>query len=214
MFENIYADGTRKQIVHQRADIITCEQIPPDWRNAPMIYLGTIDQEIDAGVFHCFPESALLGVMPQGFFRRWDDQGRIYFAPWTPGDEILKRISVLVISELDVPDPVGVAQEWGKLVDFVIVTHAERGASVYQAGEVCHFPARPAQQVDPTGAGDVFSAAFLIRLYETGDTCASAAFANAAGTFSVEKPGVDGIPNRQQVEDFFANEGKWMLSER
>jgi sugar/nucleoside kinase (ribokinase family) len=214
VFENIYADGTRKQIVHQRADVITCEQIPPDWRKAPLIYLGTIDQEIDADVFHCFPESALLGVMPQGFFRRWDDQGRIYFAPWTPGDEILKRISVLVISELDVPDPLGVAQEWGKLVDFVIVTHAERGASVYQAEEVCHFPARPAQQVDPTGAGDVFSAAFLIRLYETGDTCASAAFANAAGSFSVEKPGLDGIPNRRQVEDFFAREGNWMLSER
>ena len=40
VFENIYLDDGRKQILHQRADVITCDQIPPAWRNARMVYLG------------------------------------------------------------------------------------------------------------------------------------------------------------------------------
>jgi 1D-myo-inositol 3-kinase len=214
VFENIYLDGTRKQILHQRANVITCDQIPPAWRQAPMIYLGAIDQEIAPDIFQYFPESALIGVMPQGFFRRWDEQGNIFFAEWTPPEEMLRQITVLVISELDVPDPVRLVQNWGRLIESIIVTHAERGASIYQISELCHYPARPAQQIDPTGAGDVFAAAFLIRLSETGKPCLAAPFANAVASFSVEKPGVEGIPLRQQVEDFFQNEGKWMLSER
>ncbi|MFC2037385.1 ribokinase, partial [Chloroflexota bacterium] len=68
IFENIYQNGARTQILHQRADVITCEHIPMSWRDAPMVYLGTIDQEIDPTVFHCFSDEALICVMPQGFF--------------------------------------------------------------------------------------------------------------------------------------------------
>jgi 1D-myo-inositol 3-kinase len=82
------------------------------------------------------------------------------------------------------------------------VTHAERGATVYQAGAVCHHPPRPAQQVDPTGAGDVFAAAFLIRMAETRDATEAAAFANVVASFSVEGPGVAGIPWRSRVEAY------------
>jgi sugar/nucleoside kinase (ribokinase family) len=56
--------------------------------------------------------------------------------------------------------------------------------------------------MDPTGAGDVFSAAFLIRLAETGDPCEAARFANVAASFSIEAPGVSGIPTRRQVEAY------------
>ena len=202
VFENIYFDGQRKQILHRRADVITCAQIPPAWRDAPMVYLGSIDQEIDPDVFRCFAGKALICVMPQGFFRRWDEQGQVFFTEWTPPEALLRCINVLVISELDVPDPAGLACDWSRFVDTVVVTHAERGATVYHAGESCHYPARPAQQVDPTGAGDVFAAAFLIRLAETGDPCLAAYFANIVASFSVEGPGVSGIPQRQQVEAY------------
>lgn len=211
IFENIYLNGERRQILHQRADVITCEHVPDAWRRAPMAYLGTIDQEIDVDVFHCFPDDVLLGVMPQGFFRRWDERGHVSFAEWTPLDATLEQIDLLVISELDVPDPLQLVHHWSKFTDTVVVTHAERGATVYHEDGSCHYPARPAQQLDPTGAGDVFTAAFLIRLAETGDPCQAAPFANAVASFSIEKPGLTGIPLRQQVEGFFSGEGRWML---
>jgi sugar/nucleoside kinase (ribokinase family) len=205
MFENIYLSTGRKQILHQRADVITCEQIPTDWRTAPIVYLGSIDREIDEEVFHCFSDEALIGVMPQGFFRRWDEQGQVYFTEWMPSEEVLRRIDVLVISELDVPDPQGLVRDWGRFVRIMVVTHAERGASAYEGGELCHYPARPAQEVDPTGAGDVFTAAYLIRLAETGDPCQAAWFANGVASFSVEGPGLSGIPNRSQADAYLAN---------
>jgi sugar/nucleoside kinase (ribokinase family) len=200
LFENIYLDGTRKQIIHQRADTITFEFIPSAWRRAPMVYLGSIDQEIDPEVFRCFADESLIAVMPQGFFRQWDEQGHVSFVEWNPPRVVLERINVLVISELDVLDPEQLVRDWEKLIEIIVVTRAERGATVYQAGDSCHYPARPAQEVDPTGAGDVFTAAFLVHLAETKDPCLAAAFANAAASFSIEGPGVTGIPLRPKVE--------------
>jgi 1D-myo-inositol 3-kinase len=202
LFENIYHNGQRTQILHQRAHVLTCEDIPPDWRPAPMVYVGSIDQEIDEGIFQCFSAGSLIGVMPQGMFRRWDEAGRVYFAEWNPRPKVLQRINLLVISELDVPDPCRRAAEWARMADIVVVTHAERGATVYQAGEVRHYPPRPALEVDPTGAGDVFAAAFLIRMAETRDAEEAAAFANVVASFSIEGPGVAGIPWRECVEDY------------
>jgi 1D-myo-inositol 3-kinase len=202
LFENIYRNGHRTQILHQRAGVITCQQVPHRWRSAPMAYLGSIDQEIDPSVFHCFAKDVRMGVMPQGFFRDWDRQGLVSYTKWTPSESILQRINVLVISELDVPDPAHLVSYWQQHVEIVVVTHAERGATVYHHGESCHYPARPTQEVDPTGAGDVFAAAFLVRLTETSDPCRAARFANAVASFSIEKPGVAGIPQRCQVEAY------------
>lgn len=207
LFQNIYLNGTRKQILHQRAGVITCADVPKAWRQAPMAYLGTIDQEIAPDVFGCFSDEVLLGVMPQGFFRQWDREGRVSFFEWQPREEQLRRIKVLVISELDVPDPHRWAREWAQFVQIVVVTHAERGATVYHQGQVHSFPARPARQVDPTGAGDVFTAAFVIRLAETGDPRQSAIFANTVASFSVEKPGIAGIPERGVVDEYLCHRG-------
>jgi sugar/nucleoside kinase (ribokinase family) len=207
VFENIYHDGERTQILHQRANLLTEDHIPPAWRSAPMAYLGSIDQEIDPSVFHCFADETLICVMPQGFFRRWDSQGRVSFAAWTPSEAVLRRTNVLVLSELDVPDPDGLVRDWRRFVDIIVVTQAERGATVYHAGEPCHYPARPTQQVDPTGAGDVFAAAFLLRLAETGDPCEAAPFANAVASFSIEGPGITGIPQRGPVEAYLRSTG-------
>lgn len=207
VFENIYQDGERTQILHQRADLLTEDHIPPAWRSAPMAYLGSIDQEIDPSVFHCFAAETSICVMPQGFFRRWDSQGRVSFAPWTPPEAVLRRTKVLVLSELDVPDPDGLVRDWRRFIDIIVVTQAERGATVYHAGEPCHYPARPTQQVDPTGAGDVFAAAFLLRLAETGDPCLAAPFANAVASFSIEAPGIKGIPQRGPVEAYLRATG-------
>lgn len=208
IFENIYHEDGRTQYIHQRADVITCDFIPDSWRSAPMVYLGTIDQEIDLDVFHCFSDESIICVMPQGFFRTWDEQGLVSFTEWKPPEAVLRRINVLVISELDVPDPDQLVNDWRYLVDTIVVTRAERGATVYQGDEWCHYPTRPAREVDLTGAGDVFAAAYLLHLYETGDSCEAAGFANVAASFSIEGLGVTGIPDRQQVEDYLDEFGE------
>lgn len=202
VFENIYLETGRKQILHSRADVITCEHIPTAWRDAPVVYLGSIDREISPEVFSCFSDQSLVGIMPQGFFRCWDGDGQIHYTEWRPPPAVLRHVDVLVISELDVPDPQALVRDWGRYIGIMVVTHAERGATVYEADEVCHYAARPAREVEPTGAGDVFTAAFLIRLAETGDPCQAAQFANAVASFSVEGTGMAAIPQRRRVDEY------------
>jgi 1D-myo-inositol 3-kinase len=84
----------------------------------------------------------------------------------------------------------------------VVLTRGARGCTVFQQGrEPFDSPAFHAHEFDPTGAGDVFTAAFLIRLHETGDVVESARFANCVASFAVEAEGVTGIPTRAMVEE-------------
>jgi ATP-dependent Clp protease ATP-binding subunit ClpA len=59
---------------------------------------------------------------------------------------------------------------------------------------------------DPTGAGDVFAAAFLIQLGETGDALEAARFAACVAAGSVEGRGASQIPTREETERRLAAE--------
>ena len=54
--------------------------------------------------------------------------------------------------------------------------------------------------MDPTGAGDCFSMAFIVRMVETGDMDEACRFALAAGSLAVESSGIATIPTRAAVE--------------
>jgi 1D-myo-inositol 3-kinase len=87
-------------------------------------------------------------------------------------------------------------------VETMVVTQSKRGATVYVRGQhPHHFPAFAATEIDPTGAGDVFCAAFLVHLAETGDPYSSCRFANCVASFSVEGIGISTIPTREQVDE-------------
>ena len=84
----------------------------------------------------------------------------------------------------------------------VFVTRAQRGATLFSPGnERSDLPAFPTDGVvDPTGAGDCFATAFVVRMVETGDIPEACRFALAAGSLAVEGPGIAGIPGRAAVE--------------
>ncbi len=79
------------------------------------------------------------------------------------------------------------------------------GCSVYQDGELFEVPGFPVNEVDPTGAGDCFSAAFIAGLKAGWPLPQVGRFANAAGAFAVTKLGpMEGAPTRSQVESLYA----------
>jgi sugar/nucleoside kinase (ribokinase family) len=87
-------------------------------------------------------------------------------------------------------------------------TLGDRGSRLWSGGHWQKVPAFPAREVDPTGAGDVFAAAFLARYIETNDIAQSSLFAAAAAAVSVEAVGTAGIPSRAQVEERLHRDGE------
>lgn len=198
-FQNIYLDGTRLQYLRAVAGAIAAVDIPAAWSHARIVHLGPLTQEISPDIVRAFP-GALIGVTPQGWMRRWDGDGLVYPTPWVSVEEVMATADVLVYSLQDVGGDERIVRRYGSLARVMVVTQSDHGATVYVRGErPHHFPAFAAHEVDPTGAGDVFCAAYLIHLAETGDPYASARFANCVASFSVEAKGTQGIPSREQA---------------
>lgn len=210
-FRNIYTPNGRIQYVDAVADPIPVSALPEGWETVPIVLLGAVAREIDPAFARAFPR-ALVGIVPQGWGRRWDETGRVHPTRWAEADEVRPYTHLLVFSEEDFGGDPEVHRALIRSFPLVVVTLSARGCIVYQEGEPTHVPPRPANEVDPTGAGDVFSAAMLIRLYETGDPLQAAYFANVVASFAVEDVGPKGIPTRDVVEAYL-QEHPWSPEE-
>jgi sugar/nucleoside kinase (ribokinase family) len=200
---NVYSNGRRRQTVPQRADRLRPEHLPYDWSRSDIVLLGPVAGEADDALATVFPDS-LLAIGAQGWLREIGDDQRVRpLPPWQwDAPAVLRPAQALFLSNEDVTpeDAPGALAEWSRYVDVLAFTLGSEGANICYCGEWRHIEAFPAKEVDLTGAGDVFAAAFLVRYRESGDPWSSARFAAAAAAISIEAPGVEGIPTRAQVQ--------------
>ena len=206
-FENRYTPEGRRQILHAASEPISLENVPLEWRAAPIVHLGPILGETPQHFVHAFPD-ALLGVTPQGWMRSWGSElpGPISYLPWRPDASILRRIDALILSIEDVKGDEALVAEYARHCRLVALTRGARGATLFIAGVPHQVDAFSAVERDPTGAGDVFAAALLIRLHETGDALEAARFAACVAAGSVEGRGASLIPTREEAERRLATE--------
>ncbi len=200
-FENIYHGHERQQFIRAVAAPISTQDVPAAWRSAPIIHLGPLAQEISPDIVDIFDAGSLIGVTPQGWMRCWGEDGLVSHSPWKSAQVVLLRADVLIFSKEDVDFDAGAIHRYAKWAKVMVVTQNWLGCTVYVRGQrPRNFPAFRAKEVDPTGAGDVFAASYLVRYRETGDPYAAAHFANCVASFSVEGSGVSAIPSRTKVE--------------
>lgn len=203
-FANVYTEHGRIQYCYTPAAAITADEIPVTLRQPRAVLLGPLVNEIGGDIPPIFSDSTLVVAVPQGWMRRWDETGRVYSKPWDSAEIILPHVDVLVLSLEDIDNDLARLEPFFKHVPMVVLTEYRDGSTLYQRGEdgrmrETKIPPRPAKEVDPTGAGDIFATAFMIRLQETGDPMQAARFANITASFGVEHEGVTGIPSRDQV---------------
>ncbi len=80
------------------------------------------------------------------------------------------------------------------------------GSTVLTSGEGTHIAAFKVKEVDPTGAGDSYDAAFVTGLLRGYSLKRTAALANATGALSVTKFGpMEGCPNQNEVSRLMAS---------
>jgi sugar/nucleoside kinase (ribokinase family) len=188
------------------ANRIRAEHVPAEWKNAAIVYLCPVADEVDLEIANYF-SNAIIGVSPQGWMRQWDKEGRVRPKRFGGGSDIGRgsapalqtKIDAIILSEEDLTAFPDQLSDYLSLARYVLLTQGKNGATLFADGERFHYPAFQTYESDPTGAGDVFSAAFLIKYFQTLEPHQSTIFANCVASFAVEKEGTRGIPNIQQV---------------
>ncbi len=202
-FENTYVEGVRTQRLHAHGREITLDDVPRSWLAAPIVLLTPVFHDVATSLPRQLAQPGrIIGLGAQGWLRRLDGDrvlpGVVEPRPeWLVGD-------VVFVSDEDVSDAEAVSV-WHTQVPVVVLTLGRRGCIVWDENGRHELPALYSQEVDPTGAGDVFAAAFLVRYHETHDALSSARFAAAAAALKVRSSGLHGIGSRAQIEALLTN---------
>lgn len=197
-FENIYTPDGRVQVIHSLASTIRANIIPESWLDTPIVHLGPIAQEIEPSIVRMFPNS-FLGLTPQGWLREFDDTGKVFFNEWPEARFILEHASAVVLSDEDVLHDTKRIEEFAQASNVLVITKGPNGAVVYQHGNKQSIPAQQMEEIDSTGAGDIFAASFFFRLHQTSDPYEAARFANTIAAFSIGRSGLSGVPTPSEV---------------
>ena len=198
-FENINSATGRKQFLHQIAKPLLATDIPEVLRTSRILHLGPVADEVDAGIAELFPD-AFIGLTPQGWMRSKKAGGLVGYQEWYPSKALINRTDAAVISVEDVQGNEDIISEYANCFKVLAVTEGADGARVYWHGDVRRFRAPKVEVVDLTGAGDIFAAAFFIRLEATNDPWESAALAVNLASLSITRAGLAGVPSQEEVK--------------
>jgi sugar/nucleoside kinase (ribokinase family) len=198
-FENIYTDHGRVQYLRAQAERFDLDHVPAVWKNAPIIHLGPIATEVDSALPKSFSPS-LYCLTPQGWMRQWDMDGLVSRCEWTDSESALAQADAVILSREDVNSDDLLIEHMAQQTKVLVVTEGAAGAVLYWHGDRRRFRAPNVTEVDATGAGDIFAAAFFIRLLNTRDPWEATRFATLLASHSVERPGLDGIPTPLEIE--------------
>jgi sugar/nucleoside kinase (ribokinase family) len=199
-FENIYTERGRIQYLRSQATRIDFNRVPETWRRASIIHLGPIANEMDAILPEDFAPT-LLGLTAQGWMRKWDVEGRVSHTEWMKAEPALALANAVVISREDVDGDDELIEQMAHQTRVLVVTEGPAGAVLFWHGDRRRFRAPKMKEVDATGAGDIFAAAFFVRLLTTRDTWEATRFATLVASRSVTRVGLDGIPTPREIEE-------------
>ena len=199
-FRNVYHQHRRTQQLLAVAAPIMAHQVPPHLFNADLILLAPVAQEVDPDI--AAKPHRHLAATPQGWMREWDTRGRVYPVPWHSAGRILPHLDTIIFSEQDMVGDPTILPTIIETVPLVAITQADQGCVIYHQGRRYQIPTRPAHEIDATGAGDTFTAAFLVEIMNGTPPPQAAYFANIAASLSVEAIGLAGIPYRHQVDSY------------
>ncbi|MDQ3525161.1 MAG: PfkB family carbohydrate kinase [Chloroflexota bacterium] len=201
-FINEYRADRRIQTMPHWAGPIDVNGLPPHWRNAKIVHLGPIADEIDPRVSSGLT-TQFLGATPQGWMRSWPrgSGGRVNHIPLKLPGNLSGRLDSVIVSDEEIAYTREVVNRVGDR-RLAAITRGENGAQIIAGGEKLDLPGYRVDVQDLTGAGDVFAAAFFLQASDRTVSARKAGeYANAVAALSIGQIGPFGVPNRRQVKE-------------
>ena len=199
-FQNIYTEAGRKQIVWPCPVRITAYDVTDEMLECGLAHLAPVCNELDADIVKRLRPDTFIGVTPQGWLRRWDDQGVVYAAEWEQAGLVLPRANATVFSIDDVAGDWSVVRDWAAQTSLLVATQASEGCTVFVNGEPTRVPAPGVEQLDPTGAGDIFAAVLFMALQRGYDPIRACQLSNFVAAASVTYPHAAGFPKSGDID--------------
>jgi sugar/nucleoside kinase (ribokinase family) len=166
-------------------------KIPPEFRNAPFVFLANIDPRLQIEVLSQVERPKLVACDTMNF---WIESRRPELIT------LLGKVDLITLNDgearqLTEKANLIKAARWimDKGPTHVIIKKGEHGAFMFTRDTVFFAPAYPLEDVfDPTGAGDSFAGGFMGYLARTGDLSEAnlrraVIYGSAMGSFAVEK---------------------------
>ncbi|HYG66679.1 MAG TPA: PfkB family carbohydrate kinase, partial [Anaeromyxobacteraceae bacterium] len=194
-FVNAYApDGARTQRLEAVAPPLDPARIPPAWRTPDLLHLAPVIAEADVRAFVSAVRARVVGLGVQGNVRARAPDGTVVQPPWRWEPGALSGVGVACVGEDDLRGQGDLLDRLVAEIPIVAFTHGERGCEVIVRGRTSRVGVHPAREVDPTGAGDVFAAGFLLGLARGAEPVEAARLGAAAASIVVEARAGDALP--------------------
>lgn len=185
-FENDYATGRREQKWISTAAEIEIDDVPISWQLAQIVHVGPIAQEITPRFVMGCPTELNCATL-QGWLRARSSSSKVLVELSAELETGLKYLDVGILSEEDVmSDPV-LIEQLAANSRLLVVTRGGEGCDVFVKGERQRVTTTRLEINEPTGAGDIFAAAFFIKFAATKDPVGSAKFANRFAAWILEE---------------------------
>lgn len=226
--ELIYDDGGNKEIRYPgMSDPIRPEDIPASFRNARLVYVCPMDEDV--------LEEDLAGVVSTGQLSAVDLGGyggvhmskarrQTYASLSRLARDVSAHFDIVKASDEDAVsfmgynDPERAARELMECgPKVVVITLGKNGALLRTASGQWHAPPVPGQVVDTTGGGDTFMAGFLSEYLRSGDPLEAIRWGCATAICVIERSGgvlVERMPTREQIASRLVKQAADFTGER
>ena len=166
-------------------------KIPPQFKNAPFVFLANIDPRLQLDVLQQVDRPKLVACDTMNF---WIESRRPDII------ELIKHVDLITLNDAEARQLTDCANlvkaaRWimSRGPNIVIIKKGEHGAFMFKEKNIFFAPAYPLEDVfDPTGAGDSFAGGFMGYLARTDDLSdanlrRAVVVGSAMGSFAVEK---------------------------
>jgi 1D-myo-inositol 3-kinase len=188
-FKNYYPpNGPRIQKCLSQAELISPDLFPKDF-DIDILHLAPVISEINIKKWAESLNPRLVVIGLQGFLRKINKDGDVMPAEWHPDKSESDFIDMLFLSEEDLAGHSHLLFELQKKFQFIALTKGRGGSTIYSNGKIINVGIYETIETDPTGAGDIYSAAFAYSRTTGCSVITSAKHASAAASIIVEGKG-------------------------